>query len=699
MIALFMIALLATAVLGAGATGPRPKPLVFYVAPNGNDAWSGRRARADRAKGDGPFATLQRARDAVREVKRAHGGRLSQPVTVLVRGGTYRLTEPLVFTPEDSGTPACPVTYAAYRDERPVISGGRRITGWKPITLHGRQLWTVDLPEVRTGNWYFHQLWVNGQCRPRARHPNHGFFRITGLPDVTPQTPWDQGQNRFQFAPGEGAGAPPLRAWENLEDVDVIVLHLWVDVRLAVSRVDEARRVVTFTHSSSRRLTEGGAPARYYVENALELLDAPGEWYLNRKTGTLYYLPLPGEELSRAEDNGRLPVIAPALPQLVRLDGRPEAGQFVEHLAFRGLTFTHAEWWLPRDDPGDYQAASAVPGAIDGDGVSHCAFEDCTIAHVSQYAIQLARGCRNNAIQACRLFDLGAGGVKIGEPVIRDDPAQQTGDNEITDNEIHAGGRTFHQAVGIWIGQSFGNRIAHNEIHDLYYTGISVGWTWGYGKTLARDNRIEANDVHHLGQGWLSDLGGIYTLGIQPGTVIRGNRFHDIAGYSYGGWGIYFDEGSSQIVAENNLVYRTTHGGFHQHYGRENVVRNNLFALGRDAQIQRSAVEPHRSFTFERNVVYWREGKLLAGSWEGDVALDHNLYGHAGGGEIRFGDLTWEQWRAQGRDLHSRIAGPLLVDPSKEDFRLQPGSPAWALGFEPLDLSGVGPRRRERSGI
>src|SRR5690348_1287014 len=109
MMALFMIALLATAVLGVGATGPRPRPLVFYVAPNGNDAWSGRRARADRAKGEGPFATLQRARDAVRALKRAHGGTLTQPVTILVRGGTYRLTEPLVFTPEDSGTPACPV--------------------------------------------------------------------------------------------------------------------------------------------------------------------------------------------------------------------------------------------------------------------------------------------------------------------------------------------------------------------------------------------------------------------------------------------------------------------------------------------------------------------------------------------------------------------------------------------------------------
>ena len=146
-------------------------------------------------------------------------------------------------------------------------------------------------------------------------------------------------------------------------------------------------------------------------------------------------------------------------------------------------------------------------------------------------------------------------------------------------------------------------------------------------------------------------MGGVYTLGNHEGTVIRGNLFHDVAGLKYGGWGIYFDEGTTHILAENNLVYRTTHGGFHQHYGKENTFRNNIFAFGRDAQIQRTRVENHQSFRFERNIVYWEQGPLFAGDWsKPQVEFDGNTYWRVEAGDIRFGSLTWAEWQKAGMD-------------------------------------------------
>ena len=648
-----------------------PTPRIFHVAPDGSDRNPGTRAK--------PFATLERARMAIRAIKKE-----KQPVTVLLRGGTYRLAAPLVLGPDDSGTAEAPVIFAAERNEKPVLSGGRRITGWKETKVAGKMLWVAELPEVKAGKWNFHQLWVNGKRRFRARHPNDGFLRISGLPDAAKKSPSNEGQNRFQFAPGD------IKAWNNLEDVDVVALHLWVSVRLPIASLDEKQRLVTFASKSRRRLTDGGQLALLRRERA-------GVARLPRRVVSQpqerFAVLLADARRGSGQSGGDCP--RPLAPRTFRGQARNEAP--VAHVTFRGLTFTHAEWWPQRKDPLDIQAAVVVPGALQGEGMDHCALESCRVAHVGNYAIHLGRGCRHNRVIGCELFDLGAGGIKIGEAVQRGDASQQTHENVLADNHIHDGGRIFHQAVGVWIGQSYGNRVAHNHIHDLYYTGISCGWTWGYGKTLARANVIECNDIHDLGKAWLSDLGGVYTLGVQPGTVIRANIFHDITAYSYGGWGIYFDEGSTNIVAENNLVYRTTHGGFHQHYGKENVVRNNVFAFGRDAQIQRTRIENHRSFTFERNIVYWKDGKLLAGDWKSlNVAFDRNIYWREGGGKVRFGNDTWEQWRGKGMDRHSVLADPLFVKPEKSDFRLQKKSPASKLGFVPLDLSSVGPRPKER---
>ena len=254
-------------------------------------------------------------------------------------------------------------------------------------------------------------------------------------------------------------------------------------------------------------------------------------------------------------------------------------------------------------------------------------------------------------------------------------------------------GLVYAPAVGIWVLQSGRNQIVHNHIHDLFYTAISAGWTWGYGENQSKGNIIEYNHLHDIGKEVLSDMGGIYTLGVQPGTRIRNNLIHDIASFTYGGWGIYPDEGSSEMLIENNIVYNCKSAGFHQHYGRENMVRNNVFAFNRENQLMRTRAEPHVSFTFERNIVYFNQGKLLGSNWTGDqFTMDGNIYFDTRTRDIRFAGQTFGAWQAAGHDRKSVVVDPLFVNAGNYDFRLQPESPALKMGFQQIDMSTVGPR-------
>jgi parallel beta-helix repeat protein len=187
-------------------------------------------------------------------------------------------------------------------------------------------------------------------------------------------------------------------------------------------------------------------------------------------------------------------------------------------------------------------------------------------------------------------------------------------------------------------------------------------------------------------------MGAVYTLGPQPGTVVRNNRIHDVTSFTYGGWGLYTDEGSSGIVLESNVVYRCKSAGFHQHYGRENVVRNNIFAFNKESQLMRSREETHTSFYCSNNIVLFNSGKLLDGTWKNDrFVLDGNLYWDTrvdgDTARMKFNNVSLEQWRARGHDVRSVFADPLFVNAAANDFRLQSNSPAFQLGFEPIDLA------------
>jgi parallel beta-helix repeat protein len=647
------------------ASNPSLKPVSFYVAPDGNDRASGKRPRFNDEKTDGPFATIARSRDAIRQLKREQGGTLKQPVTVFLRGGTYFLTEPITFSAEDSGTKECPVTYQAYRNEKPILSGGRLIKEWRQVSLNGKKLWVAYIPEVHQGKWFFQQMWVNQQRRDRARYPKKGYLKVAGVPDITPQTQWNQGQNRLKYRPGE------LQNWHTSDRAEVVVMTRWLESRSTVTSIDEREQILTFDKPSFLRIAEGDL---YYLENALEILEDPGEWYLDRKLGRLYYMPMTDEEENEVN------AIVPVLTRLIELQEDWRSEKFVEHLTFENLTFAHTQWYYPEESHrnSSVQAACDIPGAIYGSGVRFCTWKDCTIAHISNYGIELASVCQDNQVINCQLFDLGAGGIKI----------YANGGNKIVDCHIYDGGRIFHGAVGIFSEISSGNYIARNHIHDFYYSGISVGWTWGYAQSWTQDNIIEFNHIHHIGLltngdgPLLNDKGGIYTLGIQKNTLIRSNTIHDIQAFDYGAWGIYLDEGSSQILIENNVVYQTRDGGFHIHYGKDNIIRNNIFAFG---QLARSLNENHFSFSFDRNIVCWEEGKLLEGNWDNlNFAFDRNLYWQIGGGKIVFDNFSWNQWQERGMDKNSLIADPLFVEPHTGNFALQPNSPAFKLGFQPL---------------
>jgi len=534
----FPLAVIGSTVFGlslySGYAGA-PADIVLYVSPSGSDRWSGKLAEPAPDRRDGPLASLSRALQVVRQLRERSSEPARSPVTIFVRGGTYFLSEPIVLTPEHSGTGEAPLRIQAYGQERPILSGGRLLSGWKTNPLPDKTVWHIDLPEVRQGRWQFRQLWVNGLRARRARHPNSGYFRVAELPDVTESTPWYQGQQRFRFRAGE------LSSWPTITDAEIVVFNRWVESRLPVVRCDQQKRLVECSKRSVFRLDVGDP---YYLEHCREALDALGEWYLDRGRGRLEYIPRPGEQPNAST------AIVPVLPQVLRMVGDAAAGRWVEHVHWQGITFAHTEWYLPeasrrgREVGGFAQAAVEVPGAVYGEAVRHCRFDRCTFTQLGTYALELGRACTHNRITRCSFSDLGAGGIKIGETTLRDTRADQSYANQISDCTLREGGQVFHSGVGIWIGQSYGNSISHCEIADFYYTGISIGWTWGYGRSLAAGNIVEYNHVHHIGRKSdgsgpvLSDMGGMYTLGIQQGTVIRNNLWHDITALSYGGWGM-----------------------------------------------------------------------------------------------------------------------------------------------------------------
>jgi parallel beta-helix repeat protein len=287
---------------------------------------------------------------------------------------------------------------------------------------------------------------------------------------------------------------------------------------------------------------------------------------------------------------------------------------------------------------------------------------------------------------------MGAGGIKIR---VTNMSHPHTTNTIIRNNTITDIGNENPCGAGILVLNASNSTITHNEISYTYYTGISCGWTWGYNNESRTNpctgNIISYNYIHHIGRGMLSDLGGIYTLGEQPGTVIENNVIHDVQSYDYGGIGIYTDEGSSHITIRNNLVYRCSDAGYEHNYGRDNIIENNIFAFNGKWQLLWVNQEPTVPFTFRRNIIIHDSGTTLNGcmSWrEGNAKMSHNLYWHTGG-RLDFASLNFSTWRNR-HDRGSVEADPLFVNARGGDFRFRSTAAARRIDFKPFDYSLAG---------
>lgn len=665
-----------------------------------------------------PDKSFRQALDEVRQWRLANPPKTNQRVCLVVEPGTYFFDDVVTLGPADSN-----LTIKA--SGKVIFTRGRVISGW---TRNAKGHFVTTIPEVASGSWWFDQLYVNHKRAVRAKSPNQFYYYIGGEVSATfdPLAGKVVATSRRAFEPRQEnvalfeSLAKRASAKSPFEDVHIRFFHSWATSKHRIQHYDPKTNTVLLTGNARWTLSHwGDGKLRYEIEGNPESLDVPGEFLLSRD-GTLEYIPLPGETLESSrfvapdgpktfDQGGFLRIVGDIDGIKLAKQYSPASPKLVRNISVEGIRFTCDPFSLPPEGLSTGQAATNLPSSIYVEAARKIEIRRCKISHTGGYAIWFHRACTDCLAEQCWMDDLAGGGVRIGTHLSGTDctPDLITRRVRVADNIIHGYGRIEASAIGVWIGHAADNEVLHNEISDGFYTGISAGWVWGYSPSAATGNKIMYNHIHDIGQGVLSDMGGFYSLGVSPGTVVSNNVIHDVYSYNRygrGGWGLYTDEGSSNIVFENNLVYRVHTGTIHQHYGKDNVFRNNILALSLDEQLVRSRDEKHRSFVIENNIILWDQGPLLNKGFAVSnerFGLKNNLYWFAGKAETDdekegkfFLGKTLAQWQQEGNDLGSRVADPGFVDPLHGDFRFRAGGKSenapWKNLFKPFDYSKAG---------
>lgn len=655
----------------------------IYVSPNGVDSNTGTK--------ENPLATLEGARDKIRELQ--YDKQIKDTIFVEIQSGVYPITHPFSLTEKDSGTKQSPIVFRGNMADRPILCGGKVVTNFEVIHPN---LWRAYIPEVADLGFYFEQFYVNGERRTRARTPNgEDLLHLKRMDESLLDT---TGQSFVAAFAAQKIIVNPeqLQILKDIQqdewnDALISFYHKWEYTPRHIQQINVKDSAIYVTGNGIFVYNPLNQDSRYKVENYRKALDQPGEWFLQRD-GYLYYIPMPGETIENTQ------CIYPVSSKLVTIIG--QRGKEVTNILFQNIRFEYDSNVKPMRKYVVMQSAAEEEAAIMVEHARHIKFQNCDVAHTGHHGIWFRENCTLSNVEHCHLYDLGAGGVKIGSfspeyIPLRSDGLADTHHITIHNNIIQHGGYEYPNATGLTIFYASDNTVTHNDIADFRYSGVSVGWVWGYAQSPSKRNIIDFNHIHHLGWGQLSDMGGVYTLGKSEGTSVSNNVIHHIHSFTYGGWGLYTDEGSSSIKMENNLVYKCKNAAFHQHYGENNVIRNNIFAFNTLSQMQLTRMEDHLSFIFENNIIYYDKGLLYMDMWEGawknaQTIIDNNCFWNTSTKNIDFQGDSFSDWKKLGKDKHSIIANPLFKDPENFDFRFKSIRIAKKIGFKPFDYSKAG---------